>query len=278
MSRKVQGRKRKKQYSRKKAVKEVDLLHTRFEDDVIREKRAFIHRTMIETSRNIIKDNFDIIAPADLELMFSLYNAAFFGGYFTRSAPGMVDFRVSSRMTRTGGKTTKHLANGRYTITLSGTLLFQSFREESREVQVNGMVCTDRLDAAMRVMEHEMVHLLEFIVFDSSRCSGARFRDLVNNLFGHTETKHRLVTGYETARVVHHLEPGNRVRFRYREVSLEGVITRITKRATVMVENRKGNFRGKDEKRYQKFYVPLHFLEPVREKGKADMSLDMFTS
>ena len=50
------------------------------------------------------------------------------------------------------------------------------------------------------------------------------------------------------------------VRFRFDGVQHTGIVNRIRKRATVLVEDREGQ-RYSDGKHYIKFYVPVQFLE-----------------
>jgi hypothetical protein len=52
------------------------------------------------------------------------------------------------------------------------------------------------------------------------------------------------------------------VRFRLDGRHYTGRVNRITKRATVLVEDRSGE-RYSDGKRYAKFYVPLEMLEKM---------------
>ena len=61
-------------------------------------------------------------------------------------------------------------------------------------MRVNGLLCRDRTEALQRVFEHELLHLLEMLIWARSSCSAARFRGLAWNYFGHTATKHDLIT------------------------------------------------------------------------------------
>jgi hypothetical protein len=240
-----------------------ELLEIQNDHMIINTTRRNIHQKVIETSKNIHYGNFEIIEPLDIELMFHLYDNKFFHDFFSKNLKDKLDLKISKKMTRAAGKTTKHLKKRIYTITLSSILLAQSFKGEDREITVNGVECKDRLDAAMRIMEHEMLHLLEFKLFNRSNCSRPRFKKLGYNFFGHTDTKHKLVTKYEINSKEHDLKPGDIVKFEYRGKSLNGTISRITKRATVLVEDQKGTFKDFNGKRCLKFYIPLLHLEPV---------------
>jgi len=127
-------------------------------------------------------------------------------------------------------------------------------------VRVNGLVCNDRLEAAQRVFEHELIHLLEMLVWGGSSCSADRYKGLVWNYFAHTQTRHDLVTQQERARTRFDVRVGDRVAFTFDGVRHQGVVNRITRRATVLVEDAHGS-PYTNGKRYLKFYIPLSMLE-----------------
>jgi hypothetical protein len=100
------------------------------------------------------------------------------------------------------------------------------------------------------------------LLWDKSSCSQSRFHSITRRFFGHTENKHQLVTPKERAMVNFGIKPGMAVRFRFDGVEHKGVINRINKRATVLVEDCRGE-RYSDGKHYTKFYVPVRLLEAV---------------
>jgi hypothetical protein len=58
------------------------------------------------------------------------------------------------------------------------------------------------------------------------------------------------------------IRPGVKVRFRFDGIEHTGVVNRVSKRATVLVEDPKGR-PYTDGKHYVKFYVPVQMLEMV---------------
>ena len=168
-------------------------------------------------------------------------------------------------MTSSGGQTVHSTsrANGTewYEISVSTTILFGCFEgDDHRPVTASGIVCRDRLDALQRVMEHELVHLVELLLWKGSSCNRSRFHSITLRLFGHTENRHQLITPREKAIVKYGIKPGMAVRFRFDGVEHKGIVNRIHKRATVLVEDRHGE-RYSDGKRYTKFYVPVQLLQ-----------------
>ncbi|MFP3946974.1 MAG: SprT-like domain-containing protein [Archaeoglobaceae archaeon] len=237
----------------------LDLTYTSQE---IEEKFQEIYGRVLTQSDNLCKGNYTLIAACDLRLLFELYDQKFFDGFFTSNYKDNMRFRLSKRMTRAAGKTQLLKDNG-FMIALSTTLVFQTFNDIKREIRVNGLVCKDRLEVTMRVLEHEIVHVIEYILFGTSSCSKPRFKRLASNIFGHTEVTHQLVTQTEIAHKNYNLRLGDNVSFEYGGGTYEGFVDRITKRATVMVKDREGPFIDSKGNRYTKFYVPLHHLRKV---------------
>jgi len=229
-----------------------------------------VFRSMLRLSRTIQHPNFHSIETNDLRLMFRLYDEVFFdqGLGQTLSAMGSpLTFRLSRRMTSAGGKTTRwHYPQAqhrpsRFEIALSTTLLFESFQREG-SIRVTGLECQNRLEAMQRVMEHELVHLAEMLIWFQSSCSAQRFLRIANQLFQHQKACHELLTPQEKARSDMGIKIGDRVAFEMDGRQLIGTVNRITRRATVLVPSQRGQ-RYTDGGQYMKYYVPLSMLRPA---------------
>jgi hypothetical protein len=203
--------------------------------------------------------------------MAELYDELFFESSCLSLARhyGMA-FRWSSRMTKAGGKTTRFMtrrsllkpAQPHYEITLSSSLLFQTFRNRDREIRVCGCPCTNRMEAMQRIVEHELIHLGEMLAWQDSNCSARRFQSIAERFFGHSEHRHELVTQRERAQAIYNVRLGSRVSFVFEGNRMVGVVNRITRRATVLVEAVDGVLYS-DGKRYRKFYIPIAKLKPA---------------
>lgn len=234
----------------------------------ISSRTAQIHADVLGRSKYIHAPDFTKIHPDDLAILFAEYDGQFFGGQ-VRETLGTTPLRfgLSKRMTSSGGKTARstNSSTGRtwYEISVSTTMLFGCFtREDHRPIATSGITCRDRLDALQRVMEHEIVHLIEMLLWGKSSCSQPRFHSITRRFFGHTENKHNLITPKEKAFVKFGIRPGVKVRFRCDGSEYTGVVNRVSKRATVLVEDSRGR-RYSDGKHYAKFYVPVQMLEAV---------------
>jgi hypothetical protein len=248
------------------------LLDLSYTPDEIAKHSRQVYQAVLRDSARIRAGNFTVIAAPDLHLLFDLYDAQFFAGrihQLLQISRAPLRFDLSARLTRSAGLTKRFTPRGaavgsgvRYEIVISTTLLFQTFQDVERTVRVSGLVCHDRLEALQRIFEHELLHLVEMLAWGESSCTAERFKGLAWNLFGHTETRHDLVTQHERARAKFAVAVGDQVEFEHQGVRQVGVVNRITRRATVLVEHEQGQ-PFVNGKRYLKFYVPLSMLKKV---------------
>jgi hypothetical protein len=181
-------------------------------------------------------------------------------------------FRLSKRLTRAAGQTIRRVRRARaggkvveevdYEISVSTTLLYGTFQHVEREVVVGGLVCRDRLEALQRIMEHELLHLAEFLGWGRSNCSAENFHMLSRRIFAHEGVTHDLVTPREHAAAAYDVRVGDHVVFEIDGARHRGRVNRITRRATVLVESPRGEL-FTDGGRYLTFYVPLPLLRKV---------------
>ncbi|MCA9081262.1 MAG: hypothetical protein KDA58_11935 [Planctomycetaceae bacterium] len=243
------------------------LFATRIDPNEIRDRQQKIYAGL-QTHSPYLADRRFLLLEEDLAWLFDQYDTAFFAGQCRGCLGGTpLEFRVSSRMTSAGAKTSRHRnphtgQDLKYEIAVALTLLRQTFQTEvDREIKVTGLVCHDRIEALQRVFEHELIHLIEMLVWDVSNCSAERFQALALQFFGHTGHQHTLVTPREVFRL-QGMRPGTMVRFTFEGRTHVGRINRITKRASVLVEDPEG-VPYSDGRNYTKYYIPLNMLEPV---------------
>ena len=228
-----------------------------------------IYHTTLKCASTIRDGNFEQITDADIEFVFKAIDDLYFEGQVRRhvhDAGLPLAFRVSKRMTNAGGTTKMTTPPNRpkhreFEIAISSTLLFHSFNEGAGAATiVTGIPCVDRLEALQRIMEHEMLHLVELLVWDDSNCSAARFRGFAKRLFGHSQSNHQLLRPRDIARRDHDIGTGDWVTFSHQGQRFCGIVNRITKRATVLVPDKSG-IPYSDGRRYSKYYVPYELLK-----------------
>ena len=227
----------------------------------IKQKTSWIYEQVLKRSPNLKKGNYNAIAATDLKLLFDLYDESFFQGFFQKNHSEKASFRLSQRMTKAAGKTQYFLEEENFVISLSTTLIYQTFHDILREIEVNGVVCHDRLEATMRVFEHEIIHVVESVLFGTTSCSKLPFRRFAFDIFGHTDVTHHLIVQSEIAHKKFNLHVGDKVSFEYEGRTYHGLLNRITKRATVMVRDPEGQYVDFQGKKFTKFYIPLQSLK-----------------
>ena len=196
-----------------------------------------IHEQMLILSRSMDRPNFNKIGQEDLSRMVRLYDDRFFGGRIlpTAMAEGLT-FHLSSRMTSVAGKMITNYPNGydgvrKFELKLSTTLLFQTFEDANRPVEVTGCLCRDRLEAMQRVTEHEMVHLIEMMIWNDGDCNQSRFQSIAKRYFAHSDYRHGLITQRERAAERFDIRVGDEVCFFHDGFKMAGRVNRITRRA-----------------------------------------------
>ena len=210
----------------------------------------------------------------ELARLFAIYDERCFAGFLTRRLDalgcGAPIFRFTGRLTSSAGRTqrigwdipTEDGGVARlttYRIDVSIPLLMDSFRGPAhREIDVCGLPCADTFDALQRILEHELIHLIEFLGYDRTDCKGANFHFLASRIFGHTVMVHGLVTPRERALVELGIRAGDRVAFEHQGVRRVGWVERIRRRATVRVPAPCPT--GSGNLQYDKFFVPLSML------------------
>jgi hypothetical protein len=249
--------------------------------DEVEKRVRRIYDAMLSQSPQIRSSNFKIIATDDLQRLFGWYDSAFFRGrlgeMLQEDGAHPMLFRLSRRLVRAAGQTMRDVRRVKqggktvlkvsFEITVSTTLLFNTFQGEERTVTVGGLVCRDRLEALQRIFEHELLHLAEFLGWGRSNCRAENYNALSRRIFAHEAAYHDLITPREMARVAYDIHVGDHVSFEAPDgVRHVGLVNRITRRATVLVEDPGGRIFS-NGKHYLTFYVPLPLLTKVNPAG-----------
>ncbi len=240
-----------------------------FEREQIDRLQQEIFDQTLQLSRTIDRPNFARLGRDDLVRMIRMYDDRFFDGKILPAARAEgLSFNLSSRMTKVAGKLVTHYPDGthdgrrQFELVLSSTLLFQTFEDPNQEVEVTGRRCRNRLEAMQRVAEHELVHLVEMLIWNHGNCNEARFQSIAKRYFAHSDYRHALITQRERALMKFNIRVGDQVRFSYDGKVISGRVNRITRRATILVANPKGEVFS-DGLRYVRYYVPLEKLKKI---------------
>lgn len=243
-----------------------DIFNEKLHKDDIDKRRKNIKDLIIQQSDSIRNGNIKTITTADLKLLFQMYDQIFLGSWFKDNFKGKLKFSLSRQMTRSAGltrcpKNIDSIKPEELIIEIKiGVDFFFEYDSIEGSKTVGGIKTSNSLEALQLVFEHELCHVIEFIHFKRSSCGKKRFKDLVNNLFGHTESCHKLPTQRQIASQKLGLNIGDTVSFTFEGRELTGLLYSIKKRATVMVRNNDGSLTDSKGNRYFKYYVPLNLL------------------
>ena len=225
-------------------------------------RRDEIKKQFIKKSMNYLEYGLVDISAVDIKILFNVYDDIFLQGLFKKYKMN-IKFSISSRMTSAAGKTLAKTKNGKlvndFEIRLS-KVFFNNLLKTEEDREVCGLKCEDRLMAVMLVMEHEMVHLMEFVIYGDSNCSNPRFKILAKNIFGHTQSNHKLPNNREVLKREKNMVLGDMVCFDFKNRKTEGILYKVNKRAVVMVKSENGQYSDKKGTKYEKYYVPLEKL------------------
>ena len=220
----------------------------------VEERVRRIYEAMLAQSPQIREGNFTVIGTDDLERLFAWYDREFFRGrlgeMLLEDEAHPIAFRLSRRLVSAAGQTIRQVRrvqrDGKpaikidYEITVSTTLLYNTFQNVERTVTVGGLVCRDRLEALQRIFEHELLHLAEFLGWGRSNCRAENFHALSRRIFAHEGAFHDLITPREQASAAFDIHVGDQVSFELDGARHAGRVNRITRRATVLVEDPRG--------------------------------------
>ncbi len=155
-----------------------------YSPEEVEERFRRIYRELLSQSPHVKTGNFTRLGTDDLERLFAGYDREFFRGRLAEmlleDEAHPMSFRLSRRLVSAAGQTMRwtrpiHRAGKpatkfEYEITVSTTLLFNTFQHLERRVTVGGLECRDRLEALQRIFEHELLHLAEFLGWGRSNC------------------------------------------------------------------------------------------------------------
>lgn len=221
-------------------------------------KKEFCRRYNINTCNSI-----DILTTENIYNLIELYDTYILNSYLIKVIPEGIKVSTSNRMTSSGGKTifSKRGRFATYEIRISNKII-EKFIEDKEVKIVCGIKAIDALEALMLILEHEICHVIEFSKYGISNCKGIRFKTMALDLFGHKSSYHEIFKNRENSKktITKAFSKGQVVRFKYKDILYEGIISNINKRATVMVKDRNGVYEDKNGIKYSKWYIPLNLL------------------
>lgn len=242
------------------------LVEINFNSLEVNERRKNVREKIICSSKKMKNGIITAVSEGDLKKIFNYYDEYFLNSYFRNYFLGNIKFSFSNRMSKSAGLTIvpKNIAylnqsEETYEIRI-GINFFLKYYDTIREKKVNGIVTNDALHALQLVFEHELCHVIEFHVFKNSSCKKQRFKIISKNIFKHVSSYHELPTSSEIAKVQYGFKIGDKVYFKRENRKIEGFISSINKKVTVMVIDKGGRYVDLKGNKYSKCYVALEAI------------------
>jgi hypothetical protein len=133
-----------------------------------------------------------------LQCLFHLYDKYFFHHFFDNHNI-QTTFRFSNKMTSSAGCVSyvryadmlDYYSKNPLKFKFSAYYIFRNFSYKGSTEVVNGITAFSRLEVLMYVMEHEIMHVIDRILYGKSG-HNYRFKKLCYNCFRHTEIFHSI--------------------------------------------------------------------------------------
>jgi len=243
------------------------MIDLRYNEETIRIKRKLIADKLKSESETIKTDRIEVISNYDLRLLYEYYDENFFDDWFKNNFKGLFKFTLSRRMTKSAGitkcpKNVKQIPNWQIIIEICiGVDFFFKYDHLEGYKNTCGIESQNSLEALQIIFEHELLHALEFLLYQKSDCKKDRFKETAKYMFGHTQSHHQLPTNHKIIAEKYNINVGDKVRFMFENTRLTGTVNKINKRATVLVLNPDGELVDKYGNKYKKYLVPAQYLE-----------------
>lgn len=159
--------------------------------------------SIVEQQREIIRNSIPNYEDREItkefvQEMFEAIDKHILSGFvrhMLKETNSTISFDVS-RKTKTAGTCSGKGCD--YKITISKKLFSNLFNDGESSLLNNGLKCETRSDCMMLTMEHEMVHLILFMMKMTTEYHGRVFQCIVKELFGHTQYRHSMLHGDAT--------------------------------------------------------------------------------
>lgn len=204
---------------------------------------------------------YNSLTPQDVHVLFTLYDHHFFQGNIRDGFAGEISFSVSKRMYRTAGQVACSrnyifLEDEELTIKVTiASIFLENFYLVEREKRVCGVLARTDHEALLLLLEHEICHVILFILRIWEGEHGLMYTTLSENVFGHTSIVHDLPATWEVTKALLDLQAGDKVSFDYKGKVVTGYIHAVVKRAVVLVPSLFGRYQDRDGTQYDKYYV-----------------------
>jgi hypothetical protein len=148
---------------------------------------------------NIDKKNFELTEDI-IEKLFIIFDKIYFKNLIEDKLYEKhinINFGISKKFKNVAGMC--KYKNNKVELIFSSYILEKINNDKFKSIEINGIICYDITDVLINLMEHEITHLVLFLydkyTHDIKSGHNDQFKNLVNNMYGHTKITHDLLSG-----------------------------------------------------------------------------------
>ena len=175
-------------------VKIDNYLEKIIDNKTIKENHLKIRKELKINIKNFKLDEFII------EKLFMIFDKIYFKNLIQDKLHNNnfdINFGISNKFKNIAGHC-KYFDN-KIEIIFSSFMIDKIYNDKFKSIEINGLLCYDIIDVLIKLMEHEITHLILFIYdnYKNNIKSGHndQFKKLVYNMYRHTKITHDLLTG-----------------------------------------------------------------------------------
>ena len=190
----------------------------------------------------------------DLRYLFDLYDSRYFSGHLSKHFD--VKFSFSVKISRAPG--ILRYGNGRSEIMFlfSTPMIFEAYDEKASNYTIRGVTYKDPSEVVMSILEHEIAHIVEYVMHGATNCTKEKYRKIAFDLFGHIDSEEVIKADLRKKQLSQSFKIGDEVIFPYFTKTFRGTITNIRTKVTVEVSSVYST---------KKYYVSFDVLKPVEK-------------
>lgn len=223
-------------------------------------KEEFLSLVGIQYRENDINS---FITSENINVLIKLYDIYFLDNYINNNLERKVKVSLSNRMTSSAGKTIFKRCGEVLSCEIRVSIYLLSLIDKKKNsVKICGIETSDVLEALMLILEHELCHIIEFLLYGNSNCKAKRFKIMAWKFFRHIKSYHEILSyNKKTSNCKSlNIKKGDTIRFIHKKIEYIGIVVNINKRYTVMVESINGIYEDKYGVKYNKWYVPIDLI------------------
>lgn len=161
----------------------------------LKNKNNSIEQNRTAIIKSLEKLNETKITEKQISVCFHMIDKLYFGNTISKKIDNLnkiIYFKVNNLLTKSAGRlgSLKYY----YVLELSSKILDNLFNNQTKTVELGGLICYNLAETICVVIEHEIIHLILMMLY-SIRTHNNMFRTLARNIFNQTQIRHKLLFG-----------------------------------------------------------------------------------